>query len=57
LLARASLIVEGNGILGRPRHVRHKEADARIKVAQMLFDLGNDPARLCPASGLVGKFA
>src|ERR1700757_2299282 len=50
LLAGAALVVEGNDILGGPRHVRHDEADARIEFARMPFDLGNDAARLGPAS-------
>src|ERR1700747_3301687 len=55
LLAGAALVVEGNDILGRPRHVGHKEADARIEFAQMPFDFGDDAARLCPASRPIGE--
>jgi hypothetical protein len=55
LLARATLVIEGYDILGGPRHVRHDESDARIEFARMPFDLGDDPARLRPASGLIGE--
>jgi len=46
LLARAALVVEGDDILGRPRHVGDDEADARIEFDRMPFDLGDDAARL-----------
>src|SRR5262249_26749085 len=55
LLACSAFIVEGNDIFGGPRHVRHDEADTRIKFSGMPFDLGDDSARLCPASGLIGE--
>src|SRR5262249_9498736 len=55
LLARPALVVEGDDIFGGPRHVRHDEADARIKFARMPFDLGDDAAALCPASGLISE--
>lgn len=53
LLARAALVVEGDDILGAPRHVGDDEADARIKLARMPLDLGDDPTRLRPACGPV----
>ncbi len=53
LLARAALIVEGDDILGRPRHVRDDKADARIEFARTPFDLGDDAARFRPASCLI----
>jgi hypothetical protein len=39
LLACSALVVEGDDILGGAYHVRHDEADARIKFARMPFDL------------------
>src|SRR5258708_16964299 len=53
LLARAALVVERDHALGRAAHVRHDEADARIKFFGMPLDLGNHPPRLAPASGLI----
>src|ERR1700730_11901850 len=53
LLARPALVVEGDDIFGRPRHVGDDEADAWIEIARMPFDLGDDPAWLRPASGLI----
>src|SRR5256884_5220907 len=55
LLARPALVVESNDALGRAAHVRHDEADARIKFARVPLDFGNDPARLRPACRLVGE--
>src|SRR5262249_61071323 len=55
LLACSAFIVEGNDIFGGPRHGRHDEADTRIKFSGMPFDLGDDSARLCPASRLIGE--
>jgi hypothetical protein len=55
LLARAALVVEGDDILGGSRHVGDDEADARIEFARMPFDLGDHPAQLRPASGLIGE--
>jgi hypothetical protein len=55
LLARAALVVERDHALGRAAHVRHDEADARIKFFGMPLDLGNQPARLAPASGLIAE--
>jgi hypothetical protein len=57
LLAGSALVVEGNDILGGPRQFRDDEANAWIKFARMPFDLGDDAARLCPASRLIPKFA
>ena len=53
--ARAALVVEGDDPFGRAAHVRHDEADPRIKLARMPLDLGNHPARLGPACRLVGE--
>src|SRR5262245_21846316 len=36
-------------------HVRHDEADAGIKFSRMPLDLGDNPARLGPGSGLIGE--
>src|SRR5260221_8452928 len=55
LLARAALVVERDHALGRAAHVRHDEADARIKFFGMPLDLGNHPARVAPASGLIAE--
>src|SRR5262249_16279214 len=55
LLARGALVVERDHALGRAAHVRHDEADARIKFFGMPLDLGNHPARLAPASGLIAE--
>jgi hypothetical protein len=54
-LACAALVVESDGVLGRARHVGDDEAESRIEFAQMPFDLGDDPGRPRPASGLIGK--
>ena len=54
-LACAALVVEGDDPLGRARQVGDDEADARIKLARMPLDLGDHPARLGPASRLVGE--
>ena len=53
LLARAALVVEGDDVIGAARHVGDDESDARIKLARIPLDLGDDPARLQPASGSV----
>src|SRR5262249_31817370 len=55
LLARPALVVESNDALARAAHVRHDEADAGIKFFGMPLDLGNHPARLAPASRLIGE--
>src|SRR5262249_43466370 len=55
LLARAALVVESNDALGRAAHVRHDEADAGIKFSGMPLDLGDNPPRLGPGSGLIAE--
>src|SRR5262245_62807704 len=55
LLAHPALVVESNDALGRAAHVHHDEADAGIKFSGMPFDLGDHPARLRPASGLIAE--
>src|SRR6516165_7540544 len=55
LLARAALVVESNDALGRAAHVRHDEADAGIKFFGMPLDLGDNPPRLGPGSGLIAE--
>jgi len=55
LLARAALVVEGDDILGGSRYVGDDEADPRIKLARIPFDLGDDAAELVPASGLIAE--
>src|SRR5262245_49449669 len=55
LFARPALIVEGDDPLGWARQVGDDETDARIKLAGMPFDFGNHPARLGPASRLIGE--
>src|SRR5262245_56672659 len=54
-LARPALGVESNGALGRAAHVRHNEADAGIKFSGMPLDLGDNPPRLGPGSGLIAE--
>jgi hypothetical protein len=41
LVARAALVVEGDDVLGAPRHVGDDDADTRIKLARMPFYLGD----------------
>jgi hypothetical protein len=53
LLTGPALVVEGDDILGRSRHVGDDEADTRIEFARMPFDLGDDPAWLRPAGSCV----
>src|SRR5262245_40545797 len=55
LLARPALVVEGHDALSRAAHVRHDEAEAGIKFSGMPFNLGDDPPRLGPASGLIAE--
>src|SRR5215813_6169312 len=55
LLARPALVVESNDALGRAAHVRHDEADAGIKLSGMPRDLGDNPPRLGPGSGLTAE--
>src|SRR5262249_28219295 len=55
LLARAALVVERDHALGRAAHVRHDEADAGIKFSGMPLDLGDNPPRLGPGSGLIAE--
>jgi hypothetical protein len=55
LLARPALVVESNDALGRAAHGRHDEADAGIKFSGMPLDLGDNPPRLGPGSGLIAE--
>ena len=55
LFARAALVVEGDDVLARSRHVGDDEADARVEFARMPFHLGDDATRLRPGSGLMGE--
>src|SRR5262245_3234362 len=55
LLARATLVVDRDDALGRAAHVRHDEADAGIKFSGMPLDLGDNPPRLGPGSGLIAE--
>src|SRR6516164_2193935 len=55
LLASAALVVEGADPLRRSCHVGDDEADTRIKLSGMPFDLRNHPARLGPGSGLIAE--
>src|SRR5215472_14284768 len=55
LLASPALVVERNDALGRAAHVRHDEADAGIKFYGMPLDLGDNPPRLSPGSGLIAE--
>ena len=54
-LIHAALVVERDHSLGRAAHVCHDEADARIKFFGMPLDLGDNPPRLAPASGLIAE--
>ena len=55
VLARPALVVEGDHPLGRARQIGDDEADTWNKVARMPLDFGDHPARLGPASGLIGE--
>src|SRR5262244_3950896 len=55
LLARPALVVESDHALGRAARVRHDEADAGIKFSGMPLDLGDNPPRLGPGSGLIAE--
>src|SRR5262249_7904229 len=44
-----------NDALGRAAYVRHDEADAGIKFSGMPLDLGDNPPRLGPGSGLIAQ--
>src|SRR5215831_20800590 len=55
LFARAALVVERDHVRGRAPHVRHDEADAGIKFSGMPLDLGDNPPRLGPGSGLIAE--
>jgi len=55
LLARPAFVVESNDALGRAAHVRDDEADAGIKFSGMPLDLGDNPPRLGPGSGLIAE--
>jgi hypothetical protein len=46
---------ESDDALGRAAHVRHDEANMGIKLSGMPLDLGDHPARLRPASGLIAE--
>src|SRR4051812_17852508 len=55
LLACAAPVIEGNDALSGPRQVGDDEADARVQLARVPFDLGYDVARLAPALRLISK--
>src|SRR5262249_45044516 len=55
LLASAALVVERSDALGLAAHVRHDEADAGIKFSGMPLDLGDNPPRRGPGSGLIAE--
>jgi len=50
LLHRPALVVKGDDALCRARLVGHDEADARVQLARMPFDLGHGAA--CSSSAL-----
>jgi hypothetical protein len=53
LLCCAALVVEGDDTLGRSRQISDDEADARVQLARMPLDLGQDAARLVPTLRLI----
>ena len=53
LLACPALIIERDNALGRPRQIGNDEADARVQLARMPFDLGHDMAGFAPALRLI----
>src|SRR5262249_51640591 len=53
LPARPALV--DNDALARAAHVHHDEADAGIKFSGMPLDLGDNPPRLDPGSGLIAE--
>jgi hypothetical protein len=55
LLAGAAFVVKGDDVLGGASHVGDNISDARIKLARMPLDLGDDPTWLRPGSGLISK--
>ena len=55
LLGSATLIVEGYDARGGTGQVGHDEPDARVQLARMPFDLGEDPPGLVPGAGLVAE--
>jgi hypothetical protein len=55
LLSCAALVVEGDDPLGRPRQVGHDEADARVKLARMPFDLCHNRPDFLPALRLIAE--
>ena len=55
LFARPPLVAESKGALGRAAHVPHDEADTGIKFSGMPRDLGDNPPRLGPGSGLIAE--
>ena len=55
LLCSAALVIEGNDALGRTCQIGDDEADARVQLARMPFDLGHDVALLVPALGLYSR--
>jgi hypothetical protein len=55
LLAGAALVVEGDNPLGRARQIGDDEANARVQLARMPFDLCHDVAGLVPALRLIAE--
>ncbi len=55
LLRRATVIVESDDPFSGTAQVGDDEADARVQLAGMPFDLGNDTAFLAPRSGLIAE--
>jgi hypothetical protein len=55
LLRRAPLIVEGDNPFSRTAQISDDEADTRVQLVGMPFDLGNDAAFLVPRSGLIAE--
>src|SRR5690242_9146432 len=53
--AGPGLVIEGDDALGRACQIGDDEADARVQLARMPFDLGHDVAPLVPALRLIAE--
>jgi len=55
LFGSAAFIVEGDDPLGGARQVGHNESDARVQLARMPLNLGDDPALPVPRACLIAE--